>query len=304
MICSPRWHYPAAMSEARKRARDADRDQIVDAIESAFVDGQLTDAEREERVTQALRAKTLGELRSLVRDLQTDQALSESPGAESPHPGPADPGPPEPGPHPARRPRAPQTRPTWLGRRSLLIAGGAGVGLVAVSAGVWLWRGFSRPDFTTPKGFATFLAEYRAKFETLDTLKVVLYPDYAVVDVPLRGSAPRHESWTFRDDSWSEFADPSVNSASVALVHLDEVNAEAWPALIRRAKHTLNVEDPNSLYLVIDYWTVFDDAPRVSIVVSNTYGETGILETSLAGDVVTSQPYSPPGQTPSRAPTS
>lgn len=52
------------------RARDSDRDRIVAQLDDAFVDGQLSDADRDLRVTRALAARTLGDLDTLVRDLQ------------------------------------------------------------------------------------------------------------------------------------------------------------------------------------------------------------------------------------------
>ena len=41
------------------RAKDADRDRYVDVIESAYVDGQLGDQDRELRISRALTAETL-----------------------------------------------------------------------------------------------------------------------------------------------------------------------------------------------------------------------------------------------------
>lgn len=59
----------------RKRARSADRDRVVEALTTAYVEGKLDDAEREERVTRALTAEGLDDLRPLVSDLQLPPRL-------------------------------------------------------------------------------------------------------------------------------------------------------------------------------------------------------------------------------------
>lgn len=56
------------------RARDVDREYAIGLLRNASVDGQLTTAEFEQRLGEAMRAKTLGELAGLVRDLQEQPA--------------------------------------------------------------------------------------------------------------------------------------------------------------------------------------------------------------------------------------
>ncbi|MFJ2257833.1 DUF1707 domain-containing protein [Streptomyces sp. NPDC087844] len=51
------------------RASDADRDRIADMLRDAHAEGRLTAEEHAERVEEVFRAKTVGELEPLVRDL-------------------------------------------------------------------------------------------------------------------------------------------------------------------------------------------------------------------------------------------
>ncbi|MFF9506440.1 DUF1707 domain-containing protein [Streptomyces sp. NPDC014724] len=51
------------------RASDADRDRIADILREALAEGRLTAEEHAERVDSVYRAKTVGELEPLVRDL-------------------------------------------------------------------------------------------------------------------------------------------------------------------------------------------------------------------------------------------
>ncbi|MEW2069164.1 DUF1707 domain-containing protein [Streptomyces sp. NPDC007346] len=80
------------------RASDADRDRIADILREAMAEGRLTADEHAERVDLVYRAKTVGELQPLVRDLPAASSGTAAPrpepqpyayGPESPD-GPAD----------------------------------------------------------------------------------------------------------------------------------------------------------------------------------------------------------------------
>ncbi len=60
---------PAPAAEADLRASDADRDRIADILREALAEGRLQPEEHAERIDAVYRAKTLGELEPLVRDL-------------------------------------------------------------------------------------------------------------------------------------------------------------------------------------------------------------------------------------------
>ncbi len=55
------------------RASDADRDAAADRLRIAAGEGRLEPSELEDRIAAALRARTIGELRALVRDLPPDR---------------------------------------------------------------------------------------------------------------------------------------------------------------------------------------------------------------------------------------
>ncbi|MBV7670719.1 DUF1707 SHOCT-like domain-containing protein [Streptomyces halstedii] len=60
---------PAGPEPVGIRASDADRDRIADILREAMAEGRLTADEHAERVDLVYRAKTVGELEPLVRDL-------------------------------------------------------------------------------------------------------------------------------------------------------------------------------------------------------------------------------------------
>jgi hypothetical protein len=64
--------YPGEMNTEMK-ASDADRDAVLSELSEHFQAGRLTAAEFDERTTQALAARTWGELRPLLGDLPPAQ---------------------------------------------------------------------------------------------------------------------------------------------------------------------------------------------------------------------------------------
>ncbi|MGE2737422.1 DUF1707 SHOCT-like domain-containing protein [Mycolicibacterium vaccae] len=59
------------------RAKDSDRNETCQILDTALAEGQLSMAEHGERVKTATSATTLGQLQDLVSDLQSDQEISD-----------------------------------------------------------------------------------------------------------------------------------------------------------------------------------------------------------------------------------
>jgi hypothetical protein len=57
------------MKSDRLRVGDAERDQVASALHEHFAQGRLTREELDERLTAALSAKTVGDLRTVTEDL-------------------------------------------------------------------------------------------------------------------------------------------------------------------------------------------------------------------------------------------
>jgi hypothetical protein len=65
------------------RASDADRDRVVDQLSLHFQAGRLTSDEFDERSTQALQARTLGDLDGLLTDLPALPAADPAPAGQA-----------------------------------------------------------------------------------------------------------------------------------------------------------------------------------------------------------------------------
>jgi len=78
-------------SPVAMRASDADRDAVVSDLSEHFQAGRLTVEEFDERTTQALAARTWGELRELTADLPASPAAAGRPAGGQPGPQPRHP---------------------------------------------------------------------------------------------------------------------------------------------------------------------------------------------------------------------
>jgi hypothetical protein len=68
------------------RASTADRERVIDVLKAAFAEGRLTQDECEERVGQALSARTYAELAPLTADLPAGNLVPRLPGYQMPPP--------------------------------------------------------------------------------------------------------------------------------------------------------------------------------------------------------------------------
>jgi hypothetical protein len=72
------------LTRARLRASHADRDQAIDKLKAAFVQGRLTKDELETRATRAFSARTYADLSALTADLPVEPPAAKPPSPPSP----------------------------------------------------------------------------------------------------------------------------------------------------------------------------------------------------------------------------
>ncbi|MEU6327518.1 DUF1707 domain-containing protein [Streptomyces sp. NPDC047049] len=74
---------PSAVAEGDIRASDADRDRVAEILREALAEGRLDPQEHAERIDTVYRAKTMGELEPVIRDLPTAGAGRAQPGPDA-----------------------------------------------------------------------------------------------------------------------------------------------------------------------------------------------------------------------------
>lgn len=271
---------------ASTRAKDSDRTDTCQILDTAMSEGQLSMTEHAQRVTAATNAATLGELRSLVADLQTANAPVQLPTLRSPA--------------------------SQLGGRAgwgVRIATASVLVLLGIGIGWGLYGNTSsplsftsdpgaKPDgvapvvLTPPKqlqslgGLSGLQEQMRQKFGDTMGYRLVIYPDYAVLDRADPQDDRRELSYTYRGG----FDDPSTSAKDrdATLVDLAAFDARAIVGVLRGAPETLNIKpaDVTSTYLVVEP-ARDPTAPgqlSISIYISSDYG-SGYLALNPDGSV-------------------
>lgn len=261
------------------RAKDSDRTDTCRILDGALLEGQLSAEEHRERVSAATQALTLGELHALVGDLQTESAAVQLPVL-------------------AKRARF---GVPGVAAAALVVAVLLGIGI-----GWGLYGNTSSPlNFTTdpgakPDGVAPvvltpprqlhslggltgLLEQTRKKFGDTLGFRLVIYPDYALLDRPDPGDDRRQVSWAYRG-GWSHQSS-SPKSADAVLVDVGAFDPKTTVGILRGGPETLGMKpaDVRSTYLVVEPERdpTTPGAITVQAYISSDYG-SGYIQ--FAGD--------------------
>ncbi|WP_082570184.1 DUF1707 domain-containing protein [Mycobacterium sp. Root135] len=244
----------ATRQTAGTRAKDSDRNNTCQVLDSALGDGQLSGEEHRIRVAAATTAATLGDLQQLVEDLQNDNAPVQMPDLKKP---------------------------------SRMIGGDSGWGMRAAVAGVLVVLGIAigwglygnttsplsftsdpgaKSDgipakvITPPKqlqslgGLTGLMEQMRQRFGDTMGYGLTIYPDYAVLYRPDPTDDRRKLNYTYRggfDDPY-----PATKSSDDTLVDLSAFDVKTVVGIIRGAPETVGLQqkdvEADDTYLTID----------------------------------------------------
>ena len=267
------------------RAKDSDRNDTCQVLDSALGDGQLSSEEHRIRVAKATTAVTLGDLRTLVDDLQTGDA-------------------------PVRLPNL-NTNPTPRRALSIGIAASAVLLIVgiAIGWGIYAAPGQSplsagedpgaKPDgiaplvLTPPRqlhslgGLTGLLAQMKQKFGDTTGYELNIYSDYAILERPDPGEPRRVLRYDYRG-GWDDPDTTSVSSDE-RVVDLGKFDVEKITAILHGAPETLGIKrnEINTIYLDIKAGkdiTAPPDELAISIYVSGKFNNSGYIELDGAGN--------------------
>lgn len=263
------------------RAKDSDRNDTCQILDTALSEGQLSMGEHGERVKAATNASTLGELRSLIGDLQISNASVALPELKKPR----------------------RIEGGGWGIRAAV----AGVLVVlGIGIGYGLYGNTSSPlDFTSdpgakPDGVAPvvltpprelhslggltgLMEQMRQRFGDTMGYRLIVYPEYASLTRPDPNEDRRELIYTYRG-GWD---DPSTTSktSDATEVDLSKFDAKAIVGVLRGAPETLEMKrsDVKDIYLSFDPSRdpTTPGALDVEVYVNSDYG-SGYIE--LAGN--------------------
>lgn len=153
-------------------------------------------------------------------------------------------------------------------------------GAVAAGPGVTLTGG-GRPQ--TADGFADLVADIGAEFGTTQVFEAVIYPEYAVVDVPLNPANPNDERELsfYWDGTLSE---SSRGTSDYAPLDLAEIDGGLFEGLCDEARGL--VEDPGVCYLIVRRPRPASDEGWLWAYVSNEFRQGGYINFDREGNEV------------------
>ncbi|BBY94639.1 hypothetical protein MGALJ_43080 [Mycobacterium gallinarum] len=270
---------------AGTRAKDSDRNDTCQILDSALADGQLSMEEHRTRVALATQSETLGDLQSLISDLQTGNAPVQLPDLK-------------------RQSKMPSGGGGWgirLAVAGVLVALGIGIGwglygnttspLSFTSDPGAKSDGIPGKVLTPPKqlqslgGLNGLLEQMRQQFGDTMGYDMVIYPEYAVLYRPDPSDERRKLSYTYRGG----FDDPTTSAKSEddVLVDLGAFDVETAVGILRGAAETvgLNPADvkKDSTYLTIDP-AKDPTAPGELTLRANVSSDFGSGSVTFAGD--------------------
>jgi hypothetical protein len=244
----------ATRQTAGTRAKDSDRNDTCQILDSALADGQLSMEEHRTRVALATGAETLGDLQSLISDLQTHNAPVQLPDLK-------------------KRPKLPGAGSGW-GMRAA-VAGVLVVLGIAIGWGLYgntpsplsftsdpgaKSDGIPGKVLTPPKqlqslgGLNGLLEQMRQRFGDTMGYSLAIYPEYAVVSRADPTDDRRKLSYTYRGG----FDDPSTSAKDPddLLVDLAAFDVKTAVGILRGAPETVGLQQKDvkadSTYLSID----------------------------------------------------
>lgn len=279
------------------RAKDADRDRFVELIEAAYVDGQLNSADRDLRVGRALSAETIDELQTLTRDLQPPPGAVTTTAPVVRPPGP-------------RMPFLPKLVGGFVALSFIGVALFIGAVVVAMflavggstdsESGPIIGSELADPEIMfedppadpafemTAAQVRVFLRSYEEQFGTAEAYEVTFFPDRFQAQVPVRGSRPRMERWTW-DGEWRQDTEASAMTGPNDRVDVGTIDVRRMFANIGVARRTLNVERGRFTHAILHRWP--GEPTALNIYIGNTFNESGYLRTTPDGEVVRAYAY-------------
>ena len=268
------------------RAKDSDRNDTCQILDTALAEGQLSMAEHGDRVKTATNAATLGELQSLVADLQTGQS-------------------------PVQLPKLSRTRlPSLSGGWGMRAAMAGVLVVLGVAIGWGLYGNTPSPlNFTSDPGAKSdgipakvltpprqlhslgglngLLEQMKQKWGDTTGYSLTVYADYASLQRPDPGDDRRALQYVYRG-GWGDPSTSAKDDRDV-LVDLGAFDVPTVVGIMRGAPETLGMkaEDVDNIYLSIDPSSDETAPPGsidLAIYVSSEFG-SGYIELHPDGTV-------------------
>ncbi|MFE2502680.1 serine/threonine-protein kinase [Streptomyces rubiginosohelvolus] len=145
-------------------------------------------------------------------------------------------------------------------------------------------------NLLTPDGARTAIEALTPLMGGTKVTDFTLYGEHASAEAPLKTNAALYDRFSYRDGRAKNDDMGGTLMSGSTTVDLDSVDWDALPALLKTAEKTLNVDDPESSYVIVDPSSPFhDDRPVLRVYVSDSHGGA-FLTAELDGRVIEKNP--------------
>ena len=274
------------VSTSDRRARDQDRDAAIEIVEAAWADGQIIEADRDKRVEELLRAQTLDEIDMFTRDLQPARAASPVPYGPPMAAGSVGTA------KSAKLPRALVVVPlvalllvglAAAGSISTFIGLGESVDEIASDSPTFAPGEEAEPggvNVLSAQGYDDFVAAVRGESGATTASSAVLYPTYAVVDLPVDTTTQRQDY--FRWDGRTLTDQNSKSTSTHERFDLGEVDGAVVVQLVKKVRRLAT--EPTSWYAIVR--APREDGSMIWAYASNEYNESVYVGARPDGTIV------------------
>jgi hypothetical protein len=287
------------VADGTEKASGGDRDAASKVVDAALASGRIIQADRDLRIEQIKAANTPAEVQNVVRDLQPSSPQAGAPTT------PADPvsmvryGPTGGGtPEVAQPVRAANIK---IPKIAFLLPAIIGVAVIAAFAlGIFAFvkgvdtvggNGVTDSQTYAPgiepedginvlsvKGYADLLDAIRGSTGATEAFSAVLYPTYAVVELPVDDSTQRSDRFYWNGELESQ---QSYGTSTDERYDLDEIDPAVLIRLLKKVR--ARVEAPTSWYAVIN--APREDGTVLSVFASNEYSESAYVLATVDGSI-------------------
>ncbi|MFJ8706941.1 protein kinase [Streptomyces anulatus] len=145
-------------------------------------------------------------------------------------------------------------------------------------------------DLLTPDGARAAIKAMKPVMGGTKVTDFTLYGEHASADAPLKSNAALYDRFSYRDGRAKNDDMGGTLPSGSTTIDLNSVDWDALPALLKTAEKTLNVDEPESRYVIVDPSSPFhEDRPVLRVYVSDSHGGA-FLTAGLDGRVIEKNP--------------
>ncbi|MFJ3432775.1 serine/threonine-protein kinase [Streptomyces cyaneofuscatus] len=145
-------------------------------------------------------------------------------------------------------------------------------------------------DLLTPQGARQAIAALKPLMGGTKVTDFTLYGEHASAQAPLKSNSRLYDRFSYRDGQAKNDDMGGTLMSGDKAVDLNSVDWDALPALLRTARTSLNIPEPESSYVIVDPSSPFHgDRPVLRVYVSDKYGGA-YLTAELDGRVIEKNP--------------